>query len=359
MRRFPYIIICALLTALTGCRNGNDMVLGLEEMASLMADLHMAEAAVDLNYSRFPNDSTRLELRQSVYAAHGVTPEQVDSSIGWYGHHLEDYMKVYDRTVEILKDRQKELLASANEHIVLEGDSVNIWPLSTHFEFASGSPSRLLTFNIEADSTWHDRDVFLLKYHLMSAKEPLATRLTVIYKDNSVEYSTGFSRDKGKADCAIRIDSADIPLRIVGTIMAAPKEGETVRIDSVSFVRMRSSLYNGYVPGRRFRYNIKKKTAQTDTIPADTTATLPATPGTLPAAPGTLPGNTGTLPGNTPAAHPGAAHRPASPAATRPTGSGHRNAAPPSVAPRSGTGESAAQQAKRQRDALLNNSRKK
>lgn len=347
MRRLLHILICVALVALTGCRKGNDMVIGEEDMASLLADLHMAEAAVDLNYSKFPDDSTRLALRQSVYVAHGVTPEQVDSSIGWYGHHLEEYMKVYDRTIEILKDRQKDLLASSMEHIVMEGDSVNIWPLSSHFEFSQRSPSRMITFNIEPDSTWRDRDVFILKYYLFSAKDPVITRIAVLYADGSVAYNTGFSRDKGTADCNIRVDSLRKPQRIVGTIIATPRENETVRLDSISFVRMRNSLYRGYVPTRNFGFNVKPKPLKTDTVAADSAA-VPASPNTLP----------GSAPhGNARPATPNASSsQPTSVSRTR----GHRNASrPPSVDRTAGSGESAAQKAKRERDAMRNNVGKK
>lgn len=48
---------------------------------------------------------------------HGVTREQFDTTLVWYGHHIETYMKIYDRVVERLKaenEEAKKLLAEEN-----------------------------------------------------------------------------------------------------------------------------------------------------------------------------------------------------------------------------------------------------
>ena len=45
---------CAATALLTSCEKAPDNVLGREEMASLMADIHMGEAVIDYNYSAFP-----------------------------------------------------------------------------------------------------------------------------------------------------------------------------------------------------------------------------------------------------------------------------------------------------------------
>ena len=70
-----------------------------------MADIHTGEAVVEQNRQYYPDDSARQVFRQSIYMKHGITPEQFDSSLSWYGHHITEYMALYDRTIEILENR--------------------------------------------------------------------------------------------------------------------------------------------------------------------------------------------------------------------------------------------------------------
>ena len=153
----------SLLLISVGCKKTPKGIIGQEKMAELMADIHIGEAIVDFNYSAFPDDSTRLVLKQSIYAAHNVTEEEVDSSFSWYGHHIEDYIKVYDRTIELIEAKQKRLAAS-NMQVSVAGDSVDVWTGPRPLLVSPDMPSRILTFNILPDSTWKKGDVYTLYY---------------------------------------------------------------------------------------------------------------------------------------------------------------------------------------------------
>lgn len=230
------------------------MVLGKEDMASLMADIHIAEAMVDMNSSAYPTDSSRLALKQSIYAAHGVTSEQVESSYIWYGHHIEDYMAVYDRTIAIIEDKQRQMLTASSEQVLVAGDSVNIWPLASHMEFSRRSPSRIVTFSIPADSNWRHHDVFSLRFNMAHTTLPVNARMNVEYADGTTSYNLVSGKSRGKADVCVRIDSARQPLRIDGYIIASPREGETVLLDSIALVRMREYIPVSYFSTRNFNY---------------------------------------------------------------------------------------------------------
>lgn len=309
------------------------MVLDKEEMASLMADIHIAEAVVDMNNSAFPTDSSRQALKQSIYAAHGVTSEQVDSSYVWYGYHIEDYMEVYDRTIEIIEERQRDMLTASSEQVIMAGDSVDIWPMANRLEFSRRSPSRILTFSIPADSNWRNRDVFSLRFNMASSRKPVIARMNIEYADGSTYYNLVAGRNKGQADVSVRIDSARQPLKIAGYILASPDDGETVLLDSIALVRMREYIPTRYFSMRQFNYGAKPQRY----VPArqDSTATSGAA---TPAA--------SVSPSTGHSSHSGAASSSAS------------HARPPQQAPSSAGGGSAAQEAVRQRDALLRQAQK-
>lgn len=265
-----------MILLLAACSGKKSKVLSQEDMAQLMADIHMAEGMVDVNYSDFHTDSDRLALRMSIYEAHGVTREQVDSSFEWYGHHIEDYIKVYDRTIEILESRQSTLLAKATEKITAEGDSVDIWPYSPHFEISRRAPSGIITFDIEADSNWHDADVMRLKYKMVKTTEPVLARIVIEYADGTSFFNYVIGNTTGFNNIDVRVDSLRGPVRVAGYMMATPKADETVIIDSISLVKMRGFLSTRYVGQRPFDYNIKSKeeqeeqtTVNNDTLPSD------------------------------------------------------------------------------------------
>lgn len=347
MRRLYYL--CTLLALLVvSCAKHNDMVIDKDEMASLMADIHVAEAYIDLNHDTFTDDSAKQLLKQSIYAAHGVTPEQVDSSYKWYGYHIEDYMEVYDKTISILNDRQQNLLSSSTASVVVEGDSVNIWPLSPRFEFSRKSAARIITFEIPSDSNWYDRDVFTLRFNMVNSVNPVIARMVVEYADGSTAYNLAAGKNKGFGEVSIRIDSARTPQRLTGYIWSRPEDDEVVRLDSISLVKMRKQFAKNYFSQRPFNYNVKvAKPASADTV-AHTTDSLQGTSDRQKSDPRRQP--------------PMSSHR--TPHAVHTPQSTHRQAtqpamsAPAKTAPRTGGG-SAAQEGVRQREEMYRAAKRK
>ena len=66
---------------LAACSKTPDYVISEDRMASLMADLYMGDAVVENDNRSYRNDSVRKVLIQSVYAKHGVTRHDVDTSL--------------------------------------------------------------------------------------------------------------------------------------------------------------------------------------------------------------------------------------------------------------------------------------
>lgn len=347
MRRlFHLTAILSLLVA--GCGRKDKMVLDTDDMASLMADIHIAEAVVDMNRHDFDDDSARMLLKQSVYASHGVTAGQVDSSYIWYGHHIEEYMKVYDKTIKILSDRQGELLSSTNRQVAVAGDSVDIWPMSSRFEFSRRSPSRLITFSIPVDSAWQNHDVFTLRFNMVSAINPVIARMVVEYADGTSCYNLAAGKNKGIGEVSLRVDTTHSPIRIAGYIITRPEEKEVVRLDSISLVRMRNHLSTKYFSQRPFNYGIKHKPGKETSDSAKTaTDSIPVPSDTIPTSV-----NNRHRP-----AHASHGVRPQS-AANNHRPEQPQNATPAKTAPKSSSGTSAAQEGIRKRDELLRGRRK-
>lgn len=280
--RWLYMAVAASML-LVSCNRTPENVLGREAMASLMADIQVGEAVIDLNYAAYPNDSTRKALKQSVYVAHGVDQELVDTSLAWYGNHIEEYIKVCDRTIEILQERQRDLASASNAQMALAGDSVAIWTGPGHIVVSGQMPSRIVSFNLEPDSTWQKGDIFVLRYTPVNATTQPLSRLMVDYS-NGV---TGYVDDNANTSALspthiqrLQVDSTLTPLRVYGYI-TLPEGYNGYEVDSISVVRMRHYMMpNSYMSHKRFNNGLtleqrRVNRAETEATEVDNQVVIP------------------------------------------------------------------------------------
>ena len=153
MKNLAKILIISIIATVIGCKKVPSDVIAPDDMAALMADIHTAEAVVEMNHASYNNDSLKLTMRQSVYMRHGVNSAQVDSSIAWYGRNIKYYMEVYDKTIEILEHRLIETgnRIAADNALSIAGDSVDVWPNARFISINDRLPSRMITFSFGRD----------------------------------------------------------------------------------------------------------------------------------------------------------------------------------------------------------------
>lgn len=242
-----YLALAATFLLLTsGCKKTPDYVLDREEMAQLMADIHMAEAVIDFNYSDFPSDSTRKLLKQSVYEAHGVTAEQVDTSYVWYGNNIEEYIKVYDRTIEILHQRQSDIVSANSAQIAIAGDSVAVWRGPERILVSETMPSRIVTFSVSPDSTWKAGDIYTLHYKPINGQNDVTARVLIDYAGGLTHYVDRSNSMRFPNRLQIQVDSTETPLRVYGYLVFKPEKNIRFEIDSISLTRQRKDLIPGF-----------------------------------------------------------------------------------------------------------------
>ncbi len=277
------MVAAALLGALLGgCRKQPDGVLSEEEMALVVADLHIADGVTSLNYSQYPTDSARQALKQSVLLAHGVSQQQLDTSFMWYGAHLDKYMDVCDRVLEILEERQGNIAAGASAQIALAGDSVDLWPNARHMVGSPRMLSRILTFNVEPDTNWRPGDIYTLQYKVINARNRVASRILADYSDGTTSYRDEPGTSQGMTTAKIQLDSTRTPERVYGYIILDPDRRDYFHLDSISLVRTsRESRPGAFFPSRKFDFGIKPG-EKADTAATDSAAASSGTPATAP-----------------------------------------------------------------------------
>lgn len=256
---------CVMAAALTACDSTPSGVLGEKQMASLLADLHKAEVVAEMN-TRTYNDSMRRVLRQSVYARHGVTSEEVDSSLSWYGYNMEKYVKVLDREIELLEKQRDDAVTKAGAttdktdlNIDFDGDSVDVWTGDRFLRLNPSMPATMLTFRMTADNNWSRGDSYTLRNKLVGTATPVEINMTVRYREGADEFlQTTFSGD-GWHDVRLTTDPDREAREVYGYISYKPVKGFSAYVDSISLTRTRTGSYlDAEARGRMRKFNIRR-----------------------------------------------------------------------------------------------------
>lgn len=234
------VLLAWAAVLVSACSSVPDGILDREEMASLMADIHTAESMMELDRTSFRSDSARMALKQSVYARHGVTGEQVDTTLAWYGHHLDKYVEVYNRVGEILQKRMDAIDADLVDlGLAVVGDSADAWGDVRSKVFDRRYPGDFLSFSIKADDTWENGDCYLWRLKTFNTVRPVRMVMVADYDDGRSDMRSFTSEGDGWQELSLDLDSTRVATRVYGSALIDIAGRERVFVDSISLVRTR------------------------------------------------------------------------------------------------------------------------
>ena len=233
-----------LLGVAGACDRTPDYVLKKKQMVDLLTDIHKAEGVVDLNRTRYGSDSMRKVMKQSVLLRHGVTQEQFDTSMVWYGHNIEKYIEVYDDVIARLESEVAEVDADqggARVDMAVVGDSADAWPESRMHRYFYGQPDAMVRFNLRRDENWETGDIYTWRFYKSNMQSPLYYAIAAQYTDGTSDYMTGTTTGQGWSEIVMQIDTARTAQNVYGFATVSPAPGEAAYIDSIALVRTRFS----------------------------------------------------------------------------------------------------------------------
>lgn len=242
MRKLLYIII--VLVVACACKRTPGYVIKTDEMSALLADMHMAEAVVENDYGSYASDSSRMALKQAVLERHGVTPEQFDTSLVWYGHNIDEYLQVYDGTIELLKARQAAAGSASVMAMSIGGDSAEIWPGSRYMALSQRLPSSMVGFDFKNDDNFEPGDIYTFRIKVLdNPGSRVKWAMAANYAEGGLDVLTlNISpQQNGWAEVTFVTDSTLTLDRIRGHFEVETddnKSGE-IWVDSISLVRRR------------------------------------------------------------------------------------------------------------------------
>lgn len=242
-----YIVI-AMALLLTACKGQPDYVIEEDRMVDLLVDIHKTEAVINLNYSHFNSNEKKRGVREAVYMRHNTNKAQFDTSLVWYGNHLDVYMDVYDRVIAKLKEEDsyiKELIAQDDVQILtLEGDTIDIWKQERWHFFNSNKGENVLSFSIDKDENFKRRDHFTLRFHTINVPTTgnkvhayIATR----HNNQLINYNYATVKE-GWNTIKTQSDSLNNLNEIYGYIAMPPRnDGHIMYIDSIELIRIHNT----------------------------------------------------------------------------------------------------------------------
>lgn len=237
------ILIFALLIVLSCCTHTPDGVLSEGDMTDLLVDIHKGEAYIDAHSDKYSNDSLKKLVKQSVFAQHKVTQAEFDSSLIWYGHHIDEYVKVYENVIKNLNAQDKNLMAKAKDQgqdALATGDSVDMWNKSKVEILSKKLNDGILTFDFKADNGFKKGDRYNWAFRVFNKPENIKVFLGVDYKDGSTSFNTQQFLDDGWTKVSLQTDSAKEVKRIYGvTTFSNIQDKDAIFVDSVQLVRTR------------------------------------------------------------------------------------------------------------------------
>lgn len=257
--RFPFLLLLVLMFS---CKpQVPDEYIQPDEFEDILYDFHLADGMANSNSESadVPYDVTL--YRQAVLRKYGITQAEFDSSLVYYMRHADRLHKIYENLSQRFEDEAMALGASANDirrygDMTSARDTSNLWRGVTAAMLMPRAPYNVMTFEIDADSTYHpgDRIIFSFNTDFVyngGIKEGMVL-LAVQFKNDSVASNTV----RMAANSNYSVTVSDIHRKGIKAIRGFiylgegrrprdTEDGNSLRlmfIDNIRMVRMRNAV---------------------------------------------------------------------------------------------------------------------
>lgn len=241
-------IILTIAILLSSCRSQPDYVIDEDRMVDLLIDVHKTEAVITLNYTAYPTDEKKRAMREAVYMRHNTSKAEFDTSLVWYGNHLDVYMEVYDKVLERLKAEDEEikrLIAEEDAQVLtMDGDTIDVWKQERWYVFNPNKGENILAFNIDNDENFRRLDHFTLRFHTINTPQtgnPSVVYLAARHNNQLIHYNHATVKE-GWNSIKIQSDSLHNIDELYGYIAMPPRKNSHIMyVDSIELIRIHNT----------------------------------------------------------------------------------------------------------------------
>lgn len=274
MRNIPLLFLTLILAC--GCSRRPKNIIDENKMVEIMADIRIAEA-----YDRYGDSYGRAHtgerelLGRGVLKQHGVSPEEMDSTLAWYGRNMDEYAKLSKKVDKRLAAMQLKYARAAGESDNI-GVSTDLWPYASHFLIDNHALSDGIIASIPVPDI-EPGDKLIWKMRVQGGKQRRIT-LGVDYEDGSSELvRTSQSGLEKWAEASLQTDTLLKVDRIFASI-------DFERNDSRVFVDSLQLLHQPFSHEAYSRMGFQRRVAPAArriVLPPDTSANSSLTPDSI------------------------------------------------------------------------------
>lgn len=251
-------IIALVASFLIGCDKAPSGVIPESDMAHVLADFAKAEALISQYPDKFPDDSSKMALKQSILNKYDADLAMYDSSLVWYAHNLKLYSELHNKAVIILEkegnikhDEGTGNQWSANTPQPVSpptdgtkrvyptnGDSANIWKEPQQWILTSAMRDGYIKFDYKPDSESRQGDLYSLNFKMLnSSGNSVKILLAIDYHNGTTSYINRTANVYGWSNYEIQSDKDRTIKRIYGYIHYNIKPQRVTFIDSIYLLR--------------------------------------------------------------------------------------------------------------------------
>lgn len=208
--KFRWILIaCLALTTSCGKEIPGDIIQP-RKMENVLYDYHLS-----MGMSGNSKNTEKEALKKYVFQKHGITEAEFDSSMVWYTRESNELLAIYtnlDKRFTREYEHVGRLLESRDEsstRMSMSGDTVDIWRKGKIHWFSNAPLKQKLTFEIKADTTFHEKDAFFwdMDYFFMKPGKAIMA-MSIVYDNDSVTGKTLTVTESGPQSIYLYSDSA-------------------------------------------------------------------------------------------------------------------------------------------------------
>lgn len=245
MRKFFYLVCVAVLFA--ACERPLN-VLNTDDMAAVLADIHVAEATMTNKISYASLDIKRAYY-EGIFEKHNISRETFNKSIDWYSRHPKEFEEVYAQVIVLVTEKQEQVNNYAyhpevNPAFLNLIDSLNLWvrapklvaktPVADSLYFELNDPQ---FFRSGDKYVWH----FLQQVSGSDTLPQSKLKFVIQYPNqlfDSVVYNLPEKQAKLRYTVTLKARDSIAPQRIFGWFYTASLDSvKRVSVDSISLVR--------------------------------------------------------------------------------------------------------------------------
>lgn len=228
MRSGSILLVLALLLLGSSCIRRPKGVMSDDATAKVIADMELADAYLQ----NHPQGADAAERRERMVAyildKHGVSEEDFDSTMAWYGRNADEYVVMMEKVKPRLAKARKRLAgAESIEHL-----SADLWPYSRMAMISPLANSDALTFSIPSVEVERGQRLEL-KLRLRNPSE-IQALLGVEYEDGTSGYMHSTVTNRKNLRLTLQTDTGRMVRRIFGSLMSPDASSLPIWMDSIA-----------------------------------------------------------------------------------------------------------------------------